>query len=266
MFVSNDSAGMFKITAIPAFQDNYIWGLSHNGQAALIDPGDAAPALAWLRREDLRLERVLVTHHHQDHQGGVSGLLERFPDVIVFGPGDESITGLTHPLSGGERLRILETEVEVLRTAGHTRGHLAYLARDAAADDALFCGDALFGAGCGRLFEGTPAQMFAALQKIALLPDVARIFCAHEYTLQNLPFAAMIEPDNPAIKARVTASRKLRQAGQVTVPSRLALEKATNPFLRCAEPAVQARAREKDPNATTPEAVFAVLRAWRDEF
>ncbi|MCE1171309.1 MAG: hydroxyacylglutathione hydrolase [Azovibrio sp.] len=144
---------------------------------------------------------------------------------------------------------------------GHTCGHLAYLA-----EDALFCGDTLFGAGCGRLFEGTPAQMFQAMERIAALPDSTRIFCAHEYTLLNLPFAALVEPENPAIRARVAESEALRLAGRATVPSSLALEKATNPFLRCHEPAVQARVRERQPQASTAEAVFAVLRAWRDEF
>jgi hydroxyacylglutathione hydrolase len=252
---------MFKITAIPAFQDNYIWGLSRDGEAALVDPGEAAPALAWLCRERLSLKHVLITHHHRDHQGGVPGLLERFPDIAVFGPGLESITGLTHPLAGGERLRILETEINVLPVAGHTRGHVAYLAKDA-----LFCGDTLFGAGCGRLFEGTPAQMFAALARIAALPDATRIFCAHEYTLENLRFAAMIEPDNAAIQERVKTSERLRQAGQATVPSTLALEKASNPFLRYMAPAVQAKIRESYPGVLAPEQVFEALRAWRDAF
>ncbi|MDR3323555.1 MAG: hydroxyacylglutathione hydrolase [Zoogloeaceae bacterium] len=255
---------MFEITAIPALQDNYIWGLRQDDRAALVDPGQAAPALAWLAREGLRLEAILVTHHHQDHQGGVPELRARFPNLCVFAPGNEFITTRTHPLYGGERLRILDTETEVLFAPGHTRGHLMYLAADAASP-ALFCGDVLFGAGCGRLFEGTPAQMFAALESIAALPDATRIFCAHEYTLLNLPFAALIEPDNAAIAARARKSQRLRQAGEATVPSTLALEKATNPFLRCAIPAVAARARSKDPHAVTPEQVFAVLRDWRDE-
>lgn len=252
---------MFEITAIPAFRDNYIWGLCRNGRAVVVDPGDAAPVLDWLASGALALEAILITHHHQDHQGGVPGLLERHPGLQVFGPGAESITGLNHPLAGGEMLQVLDTPVAVWSVPGHTCGHLAYLA-----EDALFCGDTLFGAGCGRLFEGTPAQMFQAMERIAALPDSTRIFCAHEYTLLNLPFAALVEPENPAIRARVAESEALRLAGRATVPSSLPLEKATNPFLRCHEPAVQARVRERQPQASTAEAVFAVLRAWRDEF
>jgi hydroxyacylglutathione hydrolase len=258
---------MFKITAIPALRDNYIWGLELGGRgrrdrrAALVDPGEDTPALAWLERRKLRLEAILITHHHYDHQGGVAGLLERFPDVSVFGPRTESITGLTHPLSGGERIFILDTEVEVLPVAGHTRGHVAYLA-----EDALFCGDTLFGAGCGRIFEGTPAQMFAALQRIASLPDTTRIFCAHEYTLENLCFATLLEPDNPAVKTRVMETLHLLRAGKPTVPSSLGAEKASNPFLRYAEPVLQEMVRKKNPDALTDELVFTELRAVRDMF
>lgn len=250
---------MFAITAIPAFRDNYIWGLSHAGRAVLVDPGEAAPALAWLAARGLRLEAMLITHHHQDHQGGVMELLAQHPQAQVLGPGSESITGLTQPLAGGESLLLLETPVSVQAVPGHTHGHLAYRA-----GWALFCGDTLFGAGCGRLFEGTPVQMFAAMEWIATLPDVTQIFCAHEYTLLNLPFALGLEPHNVALQQRLARSQALRAAGQPTVPSSLAEERATNPFLRCHVPNLQAAVQAREPAAQTPEQVFAVLRRWRD--
>lgn len=252
---------MFEIIAIPAFRDNYIWALRAGHEAVVVDPGDAAPVLAWLDRENVTLKAVLVTHHHQDHQGGVAELLQQLPGLSIYGPAAESIIGLNQPLAGGETLQVLGMPVQVLSVPGHTRAHLAYLL-----GDALFCGDTLFGAGCGRLFEGTPEQMFAAMEKIVSLPDATRIFCAHEYTLQNLAFAVQLEPENPAIQARIQSSQALRQRGLATVPSSLADEKATNPFLRYGVPAVAARARERNPDALLPVQVFATLRAWRDEF
>ena len=252
---------MFEIIAIPAFRDNYIWALRAGQEAAVLDPGDAAPVLAWLAREQVSLRAVFITHHHQDHQGGLPVLLEQLSGLAVFGPAAESITGLNRPLAGGETIRVLDRAIRVLAVPGHTRGHLAYLL-----DDALFCGDTLFGAGCGRLFEGTPEQMFVAMEKIAALPDATRIYCAHEYTLQNLAFAARVEPDNPAIAARIRACEAWRREGRATVPSTLAEEKATNPFLRHGVAAVAAQARQRDSGAQSPARVFAALRAWRDEF
>jgi hydroxyacylglutathione hydrolase len=250
---------MFRIAAIPALEDNYIWGLHQEKNAVLVDPGAAEPAFEWLAREGLRLDAILVTHHHHDHQGGIPGLLAKFPETRVYGPAGENITGCTHPLQGGEYLQILGMDVDVLSLPGHTLGHLAYLA-----GEALFCGDVLFGAGCGKLFEGSAAQMFAAMETIAALPDRTWIFCAHEYTLLNLPFAVLLEPGNAAIAERLTRSLAARAAGEATVPSLLLLEKASNPFLRYNEPAVIARARERNPDAHTPEQVFATLRQWRD--
>lgn len=252
---------MFEIIAIPAFRDNYIWAVRTAHEAVVVDPGDAVPVLDWLARERVRLEAVLITHHHSDHCGGLPALLARFADLAVFGPAAESITGVNRPLSGGERIRVLARDIDVLAVPGHTRGHLAYRL-----DAALFCGDTLFGAGCGRLFEGTPEQMFTALEKIAALPDATRIYAAHEYTLQNLAFAAQVEPHNAAIAARIEAVQACRAAGQPTLPSTLAEEKATNPFLRYRVAAVAEAARQRDPTAGSPVRVFAALRAWRDVF
>lgn len=261
MIASNNSVRMFEVNAIPAFRDNYIWGLSQGNLAAVVDPGDAEPVLAWLAQYQLELVTILITHHHQDHQGGVAQLLGHFPKIPVFGPSAESITGLTRGLSGGESIEVLGQTLKVFSVPGHTRGHLAYLAKDA-----LFCGDTLFGAGCGRLFEGTPEQMAASLAKISALSDDTLIYCAHEYTLTNLSFAELVEPDNPNVQDRIRMSRALRERGEYTIPSSLTLERATNPFLRCSVPSVIRSARKRNPDAVDPVSVFATLRAWRDEF
>lgn len=254
-------AAPLDIAAIPAFRDNYIWLIRAGDTAVVVDPGDAVPVAAVLSREGLRLAAILITHHHADHQGGVVDLVRQWSPA-VFGPAAESITGITHPLSGGERIVVpgLAVPLDVLAVPGHTCGHLAYLGAGC-----LFCGDTLFGAGCGRLFEGTPAQMAASLALIAALPGDTRIYCAHEYTAQNLRFAAAVEPDSTAIRERTAAVAEARERGEATVPSTLALEKLTNPFLRCSEPAVVAatRARGADGEAVN---VFAALRAWRNDF
>ncbi len=255
----------FDVVAIPAFRDNYIWLLRRGASAVVVDPGDAAPVATMLEREGLRLVAILITHHHADHQGGVSDLVARAGGhpVAVYGPAAESITGLTHALTGGEQVRIPEIDAvfTVLAVPGHTIGHLAYVS-----GRRLFCGDTLFGAGCGRLFEGTPAQMFASLEVIAALPDDTEVHCAHEYTEMNLRFAQAVEPENPAVRDRVAMARGLREAGRSTVPSTLALERATNPFLRCREPAVLAAALGRGCPTADPVSVFAAIRAWRNEF
>ena len=251
---------MFVVSFIPAFKDNNIWLLTEGKRAFVVDPGDAAPVQARLEAEGMALEGILVTHHHADHQGGVAELTARWP-VTVYAPGDESITGCTHPLSGGECIEVLGQPVQVMAVPGHTRGHLAYYA-----EGALFCGDTLFGAGCGRLFEGTPEQMSASLASIAALPETTRIYCAHEYTEMNLRFAVAVEPENVALQTRVARVGELRAAGLPSVPSTLAEEKATNPFLRCQEPAVVAAALRQGATAREPVAVFAAIRGWRNNF
>lgn len=259
---------MFSISFIPAFKDNYIWLLTRGQRAAVVDPGDATPVLARLEAEGLTLESILITHHHADHQGGVTALVERWQPT-VYAPAVESITGCNHALSGGELINVLGQAVEVLAVPGHTSGHLAYLA-----PGALFCGDTLFGAGCGRLFEGTAAQMSASLDRLAALPGETRVYCAHEYTEMNLRFALAVEPDNPALRRRVAEVTARRSAGLPSVPSTLAEEKATNPFLRCAEPAVVAAALKHGAGGDFPNAavnlkkadIFAAIRLWRNEF
>jgi hydroxyacylglutathione hydrolase len=251
---------MFEISLIPAFKDNYIWLLTRGRSAFVVDPGDAGPVLAKLEADGLRLEGILITHHHADHQGGVAELQARY-QAVVFAPAKESITGCTSPLGGGESIEVLGEKVRVMAVPGHTLGHLAYYV-----PGALFCGDTLFGAGCGRLFEGTPAQMSASLDSIAALPDETLIYCAHEYTEMNLRFALAVEPDNPALLQRVSRVAALRAAGQSSVPSTLAEEKASNPFLRCTEPVVVAAGLQHAAADASKTAVFAAIRGWRNGF
>lgn len=259
---ANLVASACEVGCIPAFHDNYIWLLGNGRHAVVVDPGDAAPVEAVLARDNLQLTAILITHHHADHQGGVAALAAHWQPA-VFGPGSESITGLTHPLRGGETIepRELSETLRVIAVPGHTLGHLVYFG-----GGRLFCGDTLFGAGCGRLFEGTPTQMAASLTTIAALPDETLIYCAHEYTEMNLRFALAVEPGNLAIQARIVASREMRERGVPTVPSTLALEKATNPFLRCGEPVVIAAAAARGCRTSDPVSVFAAIRTWRNEF
>ena len=252
---------MFEVSFIPAFKDNYIWLLTRGKRAFVVDPGDAAPVQARLEADGLALEGILITHHHADHQGGVAELKARW-QAQVFAPGNESITGCSRPLSGGESIDVLGQKVAVMAVPGHTLGHIAY-----AAPGMLFCGDTLFGAGCGRLFEGTPEQMSASLDRIAALPGETLIYCAHEYTEMNLRFALAVEPDNAALRARVAKVAAQRAAGLPSVPSTLDEEKATNPFLRCAEPAVIAAAVKQNPTVDRKKtAIFAAIRGWRNNF
>ncbi|MCE3262503.1 MAG: gloB [Pseudoduganella sp.] len=257
-----------SVLTVPAFKDNYLW-LVHDGHnAAVVDPGDAAPILAALQELGLVLTAILLTHHHADHIGGVPALLERF-QVPVFGPRHDGIAAVTVPLGEGDRIEVpgLRLPLRVLDVPGHTRGHIAYV-RDDGGEPWLFCGDTLFAGGCGRLFEGTPAQMAASLDKLAALPEATKVFCAHEYTLSNLRFASAVEPGNAALRARVAADTATRERGQPTVPSTIAVERATNPFLRYREPEIAAhlRAAGKLHGGEAPVAVFAALREWKNNF
>jgi hydroxyacylglutathione hydrolase len=253
-----------------AFDDNYIWVLRSNGYAVVVDPGDAAPVLAHLAATGDRLAAILLTHHHGDHVGGVGELIKSCAaPPMVFGPAAENIEGVSQPLQGSEQISLesLDLKLEVLAVPGHTRGHLAYFGAGIGAEGAVFCGDTLFGAGCGRLFEGTPAQMHASLAKIAVLPAPTFVYCAHEYTQANLRFAIAVEPDNAATQTRRDEVASLRAKYQPTIPSSIGLELATNPFLRWDAPAViQAAANRLGQQPHSATEVFAAIRQWRNDF
>lgn len=248
-------------SALPAFEDNYIWVLGEGTRSVLVDPGDAAPVLA-AADHGLVPQAILLTHHHADHCAGVPALRERWPQLPVYAPDDARIDLDCERIGDGSRVSLPGLEIDVLAVPGHTRSHVAYLT-----EGHLFCGDALFSLGCGRMFEGTPAQMHASLQRMAALPDDTRVCCGHEYTLANAAFARAVEPDNPALRARHEEALAQRHAGHPTLPTSLASERACNPFLRCAAPTVRSAVQRHLSRATTDEVdTFAALRAWKDTF
>ena len=248
-----------------AFEDNYIWLIRGKspGHVAIVDPGDAGPVLAALEKQRLKPLAILCTHHHGDHVGGVEDILRHY-SIPVYGPARERIAGLTHPLKEGDRVTLpeLDLEFDALDVPGHTAGHVAYVG-----GGLLFCGDTLFSAGCGRLLGGTAEQMHASLSRLAALPEVTRVHCAHEYTEANLRFALAVEPDNADSRAYRDQARVLRQQNLPTLPSTIGLERRVNPFLRTAQPGVRQAAEKQAGQALASEAeVFAVLRRWKDGF
>lgn len=261
---------MIQITPIPAFSDNYLWLIhKHNSpHAVIVDPGDATPVLNTLRDKGLELGAILVTHNHSDHVGGIRELLAAFPGIPVYGPGNEPVPCLTRAVSEGERIILdgLDMELQVLDTPGHTRGHIAWFSESTGTDDpVLFCGDTIFSAGCGRVFNGTFEQLHDSLQALARLPASTQIYCAHEYTLDNIGFAEWVEPDNTALQAWKEHCWQQLDAGGETIPSRLETERQINPFLRTTHPDVIA-ATERHAGRTLADsrAVFRELRTWKD--
>lgn len=252
---------------LPAFSDNYIWMLQGAQSAVVVDPGDAEPVLEALRHSGAALEAILVTHHHGDHVGGVE-TLRRATGAAVFGPAREHIPEPATPLAQGDTVTVLGLTFQVLDVPGHTAGHIAYFCADAPGGPLLFCGDTLFSAGCGRLFEGTPAQMLASLDQLAALPGDTRVCCAHEYTLSNLKFARAVEPSNAQLLQYQHDCQLLRQRGEPTLPAQLALERQVNPFLRTRQPAVADAARgfDADVDVSSPVSVLAALRQWKNQF
>lgn len=256
---------MLAIEPIPAFTDNYIWCLHDGSNAWVIDPGDAIPVIGFIESHDLHLRGILITHHHPDHIGGVGALCERFALKTVYGPDNPEIADITDVLREGDAITVLGQQFTVLEVPGHTLDHIAYLSTQMQ-PPALFCGDTLFAAGCGRLFEGTPEQMFTSLNKLKNLEPATRIFCTHEYTQANLRFAQAVEPDNLSLKQRAQSADNVRANDQPTLPSTLALELETNPFLRTQQPAVRAAALRHSAQNTQEVEIFAAIRRWKDQF
>ena len=254
-----------NLIALPAFADNYIW-MYHDGQQCIVvDPGDASVVRSALTAHGLTLAAILVTHHHQDHVGGLAGLRPLLMGQ-VYGPAQEAIPGDIVALRGGDHIEPLGCHFEVIDVPGHTAGHIAFVHRPADQPPVLFCGDTLFSGGCGRLFEGTPAQMHDSLNRLAALPGSTQVCCAHEYTLSNLRFAHAVEPDNPALAEYITWCEAKRQQQLPTLPSSVATERAVNPFLRCAEPGVVQSALNHGAASSGAVDVLAALRSWKNEF
>ncbi len=254
-----------NLIPLPAFNDNYIWML-HDGQRALVvDPGEAHVVFEAIKRLGLQLEAILVTHHHNDHTAGVAALREA-TGAQVFGPLLENVPEPLTRLKDGDTLQPLGLTMTVLDVPGHTAGHIAFYAQPKGQAPLLFCGDTLFSAGSGRLFEGTPAQMLRSLGKLAALPDNTRVCCAHEYTASGLVFARAVEPDNQALITYQVKVQALREQNVPTLPSSIGLEKAVNPFLRTHLPGVIRAVQQFDASAQDPVSVFAALRTWKNQF
>ena len=259
---------MSTFIALPAFNDNYIWLiLADDGErVAVVDPGDAKPVINWLgKHPEYSLSDILITHHHPDHVGGVAAL-KAGTGCKVWGPAAENIPARDRALEQGDTLKLFGLELQVIAVPGHTLGHIAYYCENHG-EPCLLSGDTLFAGGCGRLFEGTPAQMHASLSTLAALPAATRIYCAHEYTQANLQFAHAVEPDNKDIKVRLEVVQDLRAAGRMTLPSEMALELLTNPFLRADNPSVVSAASNHTGKPLAPGVeTFAAVRAWKDSF
>jgi hydroxyacylglutathione hydrolase len=256
-----------QIYPVPAFRDNYIWIIHDTVHAAIVDPGDALPVISYLNSQQLQPIAILITHHHSDHTGGNLQLLERF-DLPVYGPLHEKIPTVNNPVREGDRVQLLPLGLvfDIIEISGHTRGHVAYYAATQP-ESLLFCGDTLFSCGCGRVFEGTPQQMYTALRKLASLPDNTLVYCAHEYTLGNIAFARIAEPGNDDLRKLEQRANQMRQQHLPTLPTDMATEKACNPFLRCQHPEVIRCAEQfTGRKLNDPVEVFTALREWKNIF
>lgn len=255
---------MIQVISVPAFTDNYIWLITNEERkyTAIVDPGDARPVIEELQNRDMQPVAILITHHHHDHVGGIGKLLETWPGLPVYGPAREEIPHMGNALGEGQdvSLEALGLRFRILDVPGHTAGHIAYYG-----EGSLFCGDTLFGSGCGRVFDGTLEDLHESLQRIAQLPAETVVYCTHEYTIDNIGFAKWVEPDNAKLDERMEECWELLDSGRPTVPFELGGEFETNPFLRTHIPEVIARAEEIAGREThTPADVFAILRIWKD--
>jgi hydroxyacylglutathione hydrolase len=250
---------------LPAFADNYIWMVHDGHRAVVVDPGDAQPVMQTLQQSGLQLDAILITHHHEDHVGGVDEL-RNATGARVYGPAGEDMPEPLQRLGAGDRVHALGLDFLVLDVPGHTAGHIAFYCASMDGAPLLFCGDTLFSGGCGRLFEGTPAQMLASLDQLAALPGNTRVCCTHEYTLSNLRFARTVEPSNQALQ-RYSSECEGKRARQLpTLPSMIALERDINPFLRSRQPAVIEAVQAFNASAQDETAIFAALREWKNQF
>jgi hydroxyacylglutathione hydrolase len=255
-----------KLIPLPAFTDNYIWLLHDDHHALVVDPGDSKVVLAWLEQNpQVHLDTILVTHHHADHTGGLADVCA-LTGALVYAPALEVMPVACTGVQQGDRLSWHGMAWEVIDVPGHTAGHIAFWGTPAQQDPVLFCGDTLFSAGCGRLFEGTPAQMLDSLDRLSRLPSHTRVCPAHEYTLSNLKFALTIDPENAALQTHQRICAERRQEQRPTVPVRLSTELAINPFLRSRSKAVSAAVKQHDATALDDVSTFAALRIWKNEF
>jgi hydroxyacylglutathione hydrolase len=255
-----------NLLPLPAFSDNYIWLLQHQGMALVVDPGESTPVNHWLKENNHRLDCILVTHHHGDHTGGVSDL-QREWGAKVYGPAKEKLGFEYQAMSQGSSLSWHGLNFRTIDVPGHTAGHIAYYAEPDNQTPLLFCGDTLFSGGCGRLFEGTAEQMLQSMDKLAALPSKTRVCCAHEYTLSNLKFANAVEPDNLDLKDYISKCQQLRAQNLPTLPAELGNEMQINPFLRTRKPSVINAVKKMAPPGTDKEAeIFAQLRIWKNEY
>lgn len=257
---------MLTIYPVHAFKDNYIWVIHNQDYAVVVDPGIASPVIEYLALNKLQLSAILITHHHHDHTGGNAELLKLF-DVPVYGPQHEFIATVTHSVKEGDQINLPEIPLHlaILDTPGHTQGHIAYYGSDPI--NLVFCGDTLFSCGCGRIFEGTPQQMYESLQKICRLPDDAFVYCTHEYTLSNIRFARTVDPGNLQLIELERTAQALRNKNIPTIPTTLALEKTVNPFLRCDQQDIVRGAQNYSAKSLLdPVSVFTVLREWKNNF
>ncbi|GAA6140904.1 hydroxyacylglutathione hydrolase [Hydrogenophaga sp. 5NK40-0174] len=251
---------------VPAFNDNYIWVLHDASHALVVDPGETAGVISYLKEHKLTLEAVLITHHHGDHTGGVAELREAM-GCQVFGPALEKMPEPLTRVQGGQRIGLLGLEFKVMDVPGHTAGHIAYFCDQLDSGPLVFCGDTLFSGGCGRLFEETPQQMHASLAALSSLPAETRVCCAHEYTLANLAFAEAVEPGNADLQAYIAQCKSKRSQGIPTVPSTIDTERHINPFLRASQAEVIQSAQKHAPATSADEiSVWTALREWKNQF
>lgn len=254
----------YQITPIKAFTDNYIWALHNDSHAVIVDPGDAEPVLAFLTEHNLTLSAILITHHHWDHTNGIEALINAYPNIDVFGPNNPQIKGITTHLAENDSFVVanLSVEFSIIETPGHTLDHIVYVAKDF-----IFCGDTLFSAGCGRMFEGTPELFHQSLSKLSALPAHTKVYCTHEYTQANVNFALSVDKNNENLKNYAIWVAQQRAQSKITLPSSIKREREINPFLRCLDNSIQLNIQTND-NHNTQSTVerFAILRKLKDSY